>query len=143
LDREIELYPVVHCWRTDRGAQLTFWCRWCNKFHWHGRHLGDAYVRCEGAENELSSTAGSPVSDRMWLAHLNEYASCTFNDRVCGGRGICTCPTGSGDGHRVAHCHNAKSGYYDHGYILHEVEPNDVRALTKPPRKTRQRAETN
>jgi 3-polyprenyl-4-hydroxybenzoate decarboxylase len=24
LDRDIELYPVVHCWRTNNGSQLTF-----------------------------------------------------------------------------------------------------------------------
>jgi hypothetical protein len=41
---------------------------------------------------------------------------------------------GSGDGHRVAHCWTEDSAYWRHGYILHEVEPNDVRALQKPKR---------
>jgi hypothetical protein len=34
---------------------------------------------------------------------------------------VCTCPTGTGDGHRVAHCHNQKSPYINGGYILKEV----------------------
>ncbi len=33
----------------------------------------------------------------------------------------CTCPRGSGDGHRSAHCHNPASPYNDGGYILREV----------------------
>lgn len=36
------------------------------------------------------------------------------------GRKPCTCPTGSGDGHRVAHCHDPASPYYDTGYVLRE-----------------------
>lgn len=36
------------------------------------------------------------------------------------GRRPCTCPPGSGDGHRVAHCHNPDSLYRDTGYILRE-----------------------
>lgn len=30
----------------------------------------------------------------------------------------CTCPTGTGDGHRVAHCHN---GAMQHGYFIEET----------------------
>lgn len=37
------------------------------------------------------------------------------------GRKACTCPTGSGDGHRVAHCADPTSPYYTSGYILREV----------------------
>jgi hypothetical protein len=33
---------------------------------------------------------------------------------------VCICPTGSGDGHRAAHCHNPDSPYRD-GYVLREV----------------------
>jgi hypothetical protein len=38
------------------------------------------------------------------------------------GREACTCPTGSGDGHRVAHCHDPASPYDETGYILREVQ---------------------
>lgn len=33
----------------------------------------------------------------------------------------CTCPAGTGDGHRVAHCHARTSPYRDGGYVLREV----------------------
>jgi hypothetical protein len=32
----------------------------------------------------------------------------------------CTCPTGSGDGHRAAHCDTDQSPYWDTGYIVVE-----------------------
>ncbi len=32
---------------------------------------------------------------------------------------------GAGPGHRVAHCHDSRSPYYDTGYILVEPEPED------------------
>ena len=35
-------------------------------------------------------------------------------------RGVCTCPPGTGDGHRTAHCHNPQSPYADTGYIVVE-----------------------
>lgn len=38
------------------------------------------------------------------------------------GRFPCTCPRGSGDGHRVAHCHDPASPYYETGYVLREVD---------------------
>ncbi len=34
----------------------------------------------------------------------------------------CTCPPGSGDGHRVAHCGDPESPYYDTGYIAVEAQ---------------------
>ncbi len=37
------------------------------------------------------------------------------------GRLPCTCPLGSGDGHRVAHCSDPRSPYYASGYVLREV----------------------
>ena len=33
----------------------------------------------------------------------------------------CTCPAGSGDGHRIAHCHDDASPYAETGYVLREV----------------------
>jgi hypothetical protein len=33
LDREIQLYPVIHAWRTNKGSQLTFWCTYCKDHH--------------------------------------------------------------------------------------------------------------
>lgn len=58
------------------------------------------------------------------------------NGGECTYRGLhserCTCPVGSGDGHRVAHCAgNNDSLYQDTGYILVE---DDAKA-EKPPRK--------
>ena len=35
----------------------------------------------------------------------------------------CTCPPGTGDGHRVAHCHDSDSPYADTGYIVKEILP--------------------
>jgi hypothetical protein len=32
----------------------------------------------------------------------------------------CTCPPGTGDGHRAAHCHTEQSPYWDTGYIAIE-----------------------
>ena len=42
LDREIDLRPVVHAWRTSYhgGSQLEFWCKRCRDVHTHGRHSG-------------------------------------------------------------------------------------------------------
>ena len=133
LDREIQLYPVIHAWRTNKGSQLTFWCTYCKDHHVHGRHIGDAYVRY--ANNKvLGRLARNPQIDWLYRAYVRKFASCKFNDRFPGGRGVCTCPFGSGDGHRVAHCWKTDSAYWRHGYILHEVETNDVRALQKPKR---------
>jgi len=74
----------------------------------------------------------TPVPEILWLARVREFENCTYNPNVPGGSGFCTCPVDSGDGHRVAHCWKTDSAYLEHGYILHEVEPNDVRALQKP-----------
>jgi hypothetical protein len=137
LDRQLERHPVIHCWAIESGSQLTFWCRYCNTHHVHGRHGGMAAVEAFG-RSETRAHPYSPLPSRAWLAHLDMFASCTYNDRVPGGRGICTCPVGSGDGHRVAHCWNTESAYYERGYILHEVPPNDARALARP-KSTRKR----
>jgi hypothetical protein len=140
LDREVERYPVVHAWSTDNGSGLKFWCRFCKDHHTHGRHSGPGtYV---GANDNVVVLPESPLAKqvrRLWHNYVRRAQQCKFNDRAPGGRGVCTCPMGSGDGHRVAHCWNREPGsYYEHGYILHEVEPNDARATAKPKR-TRKR----
>lgn len=139
--RDIELYPVVHAWRTNNGSQLTFWCKHCKGLHTHGRHSGDSYAVSRAradAESNWTPRVDAVLPLRLWKRYVRRHASCTYNGKVPGGRGFCTCPMGSGDGHRVAHCWNREpGGYYDHGYVLHEVEPNDARATRKPPRKSR------
>ncbi|MCV7100732.1 hypothetical protein [Mycobacterium palustre] len=140
LDREVDRYPLIHAWRTSNGSQLQFWCRSCKTHHFHGRHLGksrvEAIMRWDAEINWVPrSDAALPLW--LWKAHLQRFADCRFNDNVPGGRGICTCPAGSGDGHRAPHCWNREGIWYEHGYILHEVEPNDGRALQKPKRKPR------
>lgn len=141
LDREIDLRPVVHAWSTNRGCQLTFWCKFCKDHHVHGRHSGPGtFVDTSGSVVQLRTTPDGtvrriPGMARLWQAYVHRVQHCRFNDRSPGGRGVCTCPLGSGDGHRVAHCWNRQPGsYYEHGYILHEVEPNDARATRKPTR---------
>ncbi|AMU74388.1 hypothetical protein [Mycobacteroides abscessus] len=136
-DRQIDLYPVVHAWRTDNGSGLTFWCKFCKSHHTHGRHGGpgkaEAHDRWDAEENWVPRIdAVLPL--RLWRRYLQRFSTCKFNPNKPGGRGFCTCPVGSGDGHRAAHCGNRTGAYYEHGYILHEVEPNDARATRRPTR---------
>jgi hypothetical protein len=121
LNRELERYPVIHAWRSKNGSQLQFWCKYCRDHHFHGRH-GDSDTR--------RPRAGSVLPLRLWKRHIKKYADCPRRF----GRGFCTCPMGSGDGPRAAHCSNRDGDYYRHGYTLHEVEPNDSRAFRKPSR---------
>jgi hypothetical protein len=147
-DRNIQLYPVVHAWRTSYhgGSQLTFWCRYCKDHHVHGRHTGpgryvdpnDNVVVLQPDKQKITGM------EKLWRNYVRRFEQCTYNSNVAGGRGVCTCPIGSGDGHRVAHCSDPfpyretdVSPYRAHGYILHEVEPNDARALVKPKRTRR------
>lgn len=125
LDRAMQRYPIIHAWPTSDGSQLTFWCQHCKTHHVHGRHASlQSILRAFGSHT-------GNLGD-VWLEYLGRFESCEYNPDVPGGRGICTCPVGAGNGHRVAHCHNTKSAYWEHGYYLHEVEPNNARALTKP-----------
>lgn len=137
LDDELERYPVVHAWRTDSGSGLTFWCRYCKVHHTHGRHGGPEQVETEkrwDAEANRVPHIDTVLSEKLWQEYLSQMAACKFNPNVPGGRGTCTCPMGSGDGHRAADCHNRGSGWYEHGYVLHEVAPDDTRATRKPKR---------
>ena len=133
LNRELR-FTVVHAWATRNGSQLTFWCRYCKTHHVHGRHHGPETVdHYTHASSVASEHPDSPVSERMWREYLSRFGECTYSSWVPGGFGICTCPVGSADGHRVAHCWNTQSPYWATGYRLHEVPANDVRALRKPP----------
>jgi hypothetical protein len=136
LNRELARYPVIHAWRTQNGSQLKFWCQFCNSHHTHGRHLGPARIeaiKLWDAETNWVPRTDTVLPLHLWQRHLQQFADCRFN-----GKGYCTCPTGSGDGHRTPHCGNRDGAYYERGYILHEVEPNDARALHKPVRPRRQ-----
>lgn len=126
LNRDLK-YPVVHAWRTRDGSQLQFWCVGCQALHVHGRHQGSSFV-VWSHNAEKSAHPDSILTDRIWDAYVQRFADCSYNPDVPGGRGFCTCPVGSGDGHRVAHCSNEKSPYWRHGYVLHEVPANDIRA---------------
>ena len=128
LNNDLELYPVIHAWPTKDGAQLTFWCAYCKDHHVHGRHIG--------FENLVARFGTHPLGPGLTARRF----ACTFNDRVPGGRGFCTCPIASGDGHRVAHCYHMDSPYWQHGYIIHEVPAGDARALRKVSRPRRKRS---
>lgn len=130
LERELQRSPVVHAWQTDNGHQLMFWCKFCTTHHFHGRHTGS------DASDARGPRAGSVLPLRLWRGYLKRLRTCLY-DPHCRGqrRAACTCPPGSGDGHREAHCWNRDPGpYYRRGYILREVEPNDARATRKPAR---------
>ena len=136
-DRQIDRYPVVHAWSTDNGSGLKFWCKYCKTEHVHGRHQGPGRFRDGETVVHLRTTPEGRIRRiagfaRLWKAYVRRFEQCRFNPNVPGGRGICTCPLGSGDGHRSTHCWNRNGVFYEHGYILHEVEPNDARALHKP-----------
>lgn len=140
FNNDVELYPVIHAWPTQSGSQLQFWCRYCKDYHVHGRHMGTAYIAAvdrSDAKNSWVPRLDAVLPLRLWKRYLEGFANCTFNDCVPGGRGLCTCPVGAGNGHRVAHCWNTASAYYRHGYFLHEVPPNDARAVRKPPSRNR------
>lgn len=140
LNRELRRYPVVYAWRTKDGSQLQFWCMHCRTQHVHGRHLGASRIEAINrwdAESNWFPRSDAILPQWLWVAHLQEFADCRFNEHVLRGRGICTCPAGSGDGHRAAHCWNRDGAHYEQGYILYEVEPNDARAVCKPKRARR------
>jgi hypothetical protein len=140
FEREMESYPFIHAWATKNGSQLQFWCRYCNRHHFHGRHSGPSHADVQDSwdiENNWVPRLDAVLPLRLWRRHLQRFRDCRYDDRYPGGRGLCTCPVGSGDGHRSPHCGNRDGEYYSNGYILHEVHPNDDRALRKPNRNRR------
>jgi hypothetical protein len=73
------------------GRQLWVWCKYCRKHHYHAAH---------------SSLCGPECPCPM---HTDSWAR------------FCLCETGSGDGHRGAHCTDSRSPYRPGGYVLREV----------------------
>ena len=73
------------------GRVLEAWCPPCRCYHTHSVH---------GADADCGPGCG-----------------CVMHR---GGHGPCTCPPGSGDGHRTAHC-GPGSPFKDRGYYLEEV----------------------
>jgi len=84
--------PVLAAHRSDDGIHLTVWCAHCQRDHYHGRHSNQTDCLFDGHGPDWPH--GHP----------------------------CTCPTGTGDGHRAAHCHDESSPYYDTGYTLRETQ---------------------
>lgn len=129
LNRQLERHPVLHAWRTKNGSGLQFWCSFCKDHHFHGRHGR------EGLADDRGPRTSSVLSPRLWKRYLQRLRHCQYDLWPSGRRhATCTCPAGSADGHRVAHCWNRNGTWYNQGYILHEVEPNDARALHRPKR---------
>ncbi|AKK28701.1 hypothetical protein AB431_20770 [Mycobacterium sp. EPa45] len=128
MNGELLTYPVIHAYPTKDRSQLEFWCRYCKTHHIHGRHLSHHGLKADDGRSD------SPMPLDRWLTYLQQFFNCTFNDNAVRNRGVCTCPAGSGDGHRVAHCQDTSSPIWDHGYVLHEVEADDPRAQTRPER---------
>lgn len=135
--RQLVRHPVVHAWATKSGSQLQFWCRYCEKYHYHGRHMGSSYIDAENRWDEEHNWQPNPnavLPLHAWRKYLSKFIGCRYNPNVPGGKGVCSCPFGCADGHRAAHCWREDSGYRRGGYILHEVHPNDERAHRKPRR---------
>jgi hypothetical protein len=83
--------PVLPGTASESGRKLIVWCPFCGE-HAHGRHGA-----CE------PGTCDCPL-----------HAEYTI-------RGRCTCPVGSGDGHRVAHC-TRDTPFRATGYYVQEVD---------------------
>jgi hypothetical protein len=83
-------------------TSLTFYCGWCRCWHWHSVH---------GA--------------------CDSGCSCPMHANLHGRHERCTCPLGSGDGHRGAHCTPSlfrtrpSSPWIGTGYILREVPASE------------------
>ncbi|SRR6266516_1308871 len=75
------------------GRVLRAWCAFCVADHTHSVHGACPPGTC----------------------------GCGLHLDLHGSRGPCTCPLGSGDGHRTAHC-VGDSPFKDGGYWLREVE---------------------
>jgi hypothetical protein len=86
--------PVIKAVRDGRVC-LRFWCRYCRRWHYHGRHGACPPGTC----------------------------SCELHAGPRKLHGVCTCPVGAGDGHRSAHCSDddRPSPYRRSGYYLVEV----------------------
>ena len=92
-------HPVLAAWPSANGVTLLAWCPWCQVWHVHGRHGADSDCARRGCRCQLHGG--------------NHHA-----------RLPCTCPPGSGDGHRTAHCYSlSRSPLKATGYVIREVRP--------------------
>ena len=89
--------PRLLAWPSESGLQLQAWCPWCG-WHYHGRH-------------------GSCEPGTCVCPYHPDYHHPSVR------RAACTCPPGSGDGHRVAHCTSPDSPFQATGYWLEEIRP--------------------
>lgn len=82
-----------------------------------GRPILDAVVSADGINAKVWCRFC-----RRWHLHGHHDSNtpdCPLTSISRGAR--CTCPIGTGDGHRWAHCHNNSSPYNETGYVLREV----------------------
>lgn len=79
----------------------------------------EAYRTDNGTQ--LSVWCGYCNREHRHSRHDPDTGCTAYDKRTHRFRAACTCPPGTGDGHRVAHCHDADSPYADSGYVLREV----------------------
>jgi len=96
------------------------------------RTLGDEQVDLSHASRAVEIAVLDATRDginlSVWCDHcqrLHHHGVCSGDPRCPAtqtrGRNACICPPGTGNGHRVAHCADPASPYYETGYVLHEV----------------------
>jgi hypothetical protein len=85
--------PVLRAVASEDGRTLRAYCPWCRREHVHGRH----------------GACGPPECGCKLHADLHRHHDCT-------------CPPGSGDGHRQSHCRPG-SPLAERGYYVVEVGP--------------------
>jgi hypothetical protein len=94
-------FPVLPAFPSPDGRTLLGFCYWCQVWHVHGRH-------------------GHPDDCRRRLK--GQDCTCGLHPDYHASRGPCTCPPGSGDGHRTAHCYTlSQSPLKATGYVVREM----------------------
>jgi hypothetical protein len=88
-------------------------CKSCSC--WSGRH-GQAKARSRVCSQHLWADATTCPAQH---GRHDAATGCRF-DGMRPHAHPCTCPPGTGDGYRVAHCHTGESPYSDTGYIVVE-----------------------
>lgn len=137
FNQGLSRFPVVFALAVNNNTQLEFWCKFCKAYHLHGRHGGQGHVDAENrydAEQGWFPRIDAVLPVRRWKRYLQRFSECRYDLwSPLRRKAMCTCPAGSGDGHRAPHCSNREPGrYYEHGYILYEVPPGDPRATRAP-----------
>jgi hypothetical protein len=87
--------PVLRAVASEDGRTLAAYCCWCRRDHFHGRH---------GAIEDCGPDCPCKLHGDLHRYHA------------------CTCPPGSGDGHRNAHC-RGDTPFSERGYWIEEVRP--------------------